>query len=213
MLYEKRCFIYSAPPSSAVMQEGPLSRSEAVRRLYEDTHLTPVSIVGTFQILDKAKCALLLENVLTAAWTAYKVYETYVSQTLTDFRAVAPIATQDLRGPELYLLASIQWTVPARSRTDAVDELLHALGVAGLDYGQAAVLSLVLPECSAMTDDQYARVVVCAAAQLARTKDMSWAAGLATPAVGADYIMKWGLRIASLAGPREASGTKRKREE
>jgi len=194
-----------------------LSRGEAVRCLYDETHLTPVSIVGTFQILDKAGCALALENVLAAAWTAYKVYETYVSQTMTDFRAVAPLAKQDLRARELELLASIQWTVPTRSRTDVVDDLAHELGVASLDCGRAAVLSLVMPECARMTDDQYARVVLCAAAQLAQVEDILWAAKLATPAIGADYIIKWSSRIASLAGPRAgpatASGNKRKREE
>ena len=137
-----------------------------------------------------------MENVLAAAWTAYKVYETYVSQTMTDFRAVAPLATQDLRARELELLASIQWTVPTRSRTDVVDDLAHKLGVASLDCGRAAVLSLVMPECARMTDDQYARVVLCAAAQLAQVEDILWAAKLATPAIGADYIIKWSSRIA-----------------
>lgn len=192
--------------------QGPLSRSEAVRCLYEDTHLTPNSIVGTFQILDKAGCALVLENVLAAAWTAYKVYETYVSQTLTDFRAVAPIATLDLRDHEVRLLSSMLWTVPVRCRIDAVDDLAHKLGVTDVDFGRAAVLSLVFPECLSMTDEQYARVVLCAAAQLAETQHIDWAAKLTTPAIGADFIIKWGTRIASLAGERTEPSKKRKRD-
>ena len=195
------------------MAAAVLSRGEAVRQLYDHTFLSPTAIVGTFQILDKADCCLVLENVLAAAWTAYKVYETYVSQTMTDFRAVAPLATQDLRARELELLASMQFTVPTRSRTDVIDDLAHEVGVVGLDYGRAAVLSLVLPECARMTDDQYARVVLCAAARLSQFEDMSWAAQITTPAITADYLMEWSSKIVALAGPSAVQGTKRKRPE
>lgn len=194
-----------------------LSRSEAVLQLYEHTQLTPTSIVGTFQIIDKAGCSLILENVLTAAWVAYKVYETFVSPKLRDFRTIAPMAMEDLREREIGMLSLMQWAVPARSRTDVVDDLAYKLGVHNLDYGRAAVLSLVLPECTAMTDDQYARVVLCAAAQLERPTDLVWASSMATPAIGADYIISWAARIAGLSGPSgqeiaSHQGTKRKRE-
>ena len=186
-----------------------LSRTEAVRRLYDDTLLPPTTIVGTFGILDKADCALTLDNVLAAAWTAYKTYETHVSQKLSYFRGLAPNAEADLRVAELRVLGALGWAVPARTRVHAVDDLAYKLDLTKLDYGRASVLSLVLPECARMTDEQYARVVLCAAAQLAKLQDMQWAARLASDDVGVDYIMTWGVRVACVSGP--SSGVKRKR--
>jgi len=188
-----------------------LTRTEAVQLLYDDTKLPTTTIVGAFGILDKSGCKLLLDNVMAAAWTAYKTYETYVPQSQADFRELAPVAEANLLQRELDILESVGWAVPARTRVDAVDNLAHAMGVTELDYGRAAVLSLVVDECAKMTDAQYARVVLCAAAQLSRTPNIKWTAKLASADIGADYIMAWAVRVACIGGPPVMKGVKRKR--
>ena len=153
---------------------------------------------------------------MATSFSAYKTYETEVPEQITDFQKhmVPDIPATELRADEQKVLAAIGWTMPARTRMDCVANLAHELGVEGLDYERAAVLALLVDECKTMTDDQYARAILCAAVQLDRPDDRGWVRGLPTKSVSREYILRWGLRVAAVAAqsPPAAHGTKRKRD-
>ena len=194
-----------------------MSRGKAVSTLYESTHLPGTTILGALAVLDKGGLPLTTENLVAAAFSAYKTYETNVPDQISDFQEhmVPDIPATALQADERKVLAAIDWTMPARTRMDCVANLAHELGVEGLDYERAAVLALLVDECKTMTDDQYARAILCAAVQMDRPEGRAWMRGLPTKSVSRDYILRWGLRVAAMAGndPPAAHGAKRKRED
>jgi len=193
-----------------------MSRSQAVLKLYESTQLPATTILGAMGILDKGGLPLTTANLVAAAFSAYKTYETSTPDEISTFQTemVHGIEQTDLKADELRVLAAVGWTLPARTRMDCVSNLAHSLGAEWLNYTRAAVLALLVDECKTMTDDQYARAILCAAAQMQQPDDRTWMRGLPTKTVARGYILRWGLRVAAMAGgpAPEARGTKRKRE-
>lgn len=189
-----------------------MTRGAAVAKLYDGTHLGAETIVGTMTLLERARVPLTLQNLVAAAFTAYKAYDTSVDERVLFFQThmVPGIEKTNLKADEMAILAAVGWVVPARTRLDCVRNLAHALQVEGLSYERAAVLALLVGESRAMTDDAYARVVLHAAALLAKPADVTWMAALPTAEVTREYILRWGLRVAEVGGP-DAQGTKRKR--
>jgi len=198
-----------------------LTRPQAVEKLYNDTLLPPTTIIGAFEILDKSGRPLTPDNVAASAWSAYKAYETAVTEKASDFHAILGncFPDTDLVASEIDLLSAVGWTVPPRTRLDCVDELARKVNAGSIDYARAALLSLIIPECQAMTNDQYARVVLCAAVLINKTADVAWTRHLATKDIGRDYIVHWATEVAEVAGPPSPAppspvrrGVKRKRE-
>lgn len=172
-----------------------LRRREAVVRLWMDTHLGAPAVACAIDMVERAGgFPAQLVTLQAAAWIGYKMHVTCPSEQLSYFTAhiMHGMDTQGgLVAEEMRLLQAVGFYVPARTRAECVYALGTALDDAALDQGVA--LSLLLPElCDAMTDAQYARCVVFAAAY----KAGEVAKGLATPEVPRDYIMRWGMRIA-----------------
>ena len=182
-----------------------MTRRQAVAKLYNDTSLPPKTILGTFALLDKAKLPLRMEWVVAAAFSAYKTYETETVERVSAFQdQIVPVLRRtNLKADELRVLKKVGWVMPPRTRIDCVETLGHELGAGALDVGRAVVLSLLVPECDKMNDDQYARVMLCSAVQINRPEDRAWMAGLPSKTVPRDYILRWGLRMAALARPTE----------
>lgn len=116
------------------------ARYHAMRVLLYDTCLPAEAILGAFAILNKAKTPVRglspryqLDDLLAAAFVAYKVYTTNCMPTRTDFmRNVLPellpcVQSIDLETAELRMLESVSWTVPATTRYDCVLALLCQL--------------------------------------------------------------------------------------
>lgn len=172
-----------------------LSRREAVVRLWMDTHLSATSAVCAVDVVERAGgFPASLVTLQAAAWIGYKMHATCPSEQLSFF-ATHMLHSMDVQAglvvEEMRLLQAVGFYVPARTRVGCVYALGTHLSDDELDKG--VTLSLLLPElCDAMTDDQYARCVVFAAAY----KAGKLARGLATSEVPRDYIMQWGIRIA-----------------
>ena len=202
-------------------------------KLYDGTYLSTASILGAMAILGKAHMPLTVPNLVAAAFTAYKTYDTWhpgTHHTISAFQTymVPGIERTELKVDEMHVLAAVGWTVPARTRVDCVRNLVHYLGLEGLAglegftgvYERATLRALLVDECSTMEDDAYARVVLYAAVHLAKPQMVAWLIKLPTKAVPQDYIHRWGLRVAQVtpgepgqpAPPAQPHGAKRKRE-
>lgn len=172
-----------------------LSRREAIVRLWMDTHICAAAAACAVDVIERAGgFPATLTTLQAAAWLGYKMHHTCPSEKLSYFAAHIMHSMDAQVGialEEMRLLQRTGFYVPARTRMECVYALGADLVDEELDKG--VVLSLLLPElCDAMTDDQYARCVVFAAAY----KAGKLARGLATPEVPRDYIMQWGMRIA-----------------
>ena len=189
------------------------TRAEAVALLYDDTQLSPTSILGAFALLDAGRLPLTMGNLIGAAFAAYKVYDTRAFDSIAWFREnmVPGIQTTALKANELVVLGAAGWSVPARTRMDCVHALAAQLGVDELDYQRAAVTALLVNECATMTDELYARAVLCAAVLMCAPDDRAWMHGLPSDDVPRELIMRWGLRIAGALRPTSPRGTKRRR--
>lgn len=172
-----------------------LSRRETVVRLWMESHLGAAALVCAVDVIERAGgFPTSLVTVQAAAWIGYKMHTTCPSEQLSYFGAqlLHGMHVQDgLVAEEMRLLQAVRFYVPARTRV----ECAYAVGVdlddAEVDKG--VVLALLVSElCDKMTDAQYARCVVFAAAY----KAGKLAKGLATEEVSKDYIMQWGMRIA-----------------
>ena len=172
-----------------------LSRREAVVRLWMDTHLGAAAVTCAVDVVERAGgFPASLTTLQAAAWIGYKMHTTCPSEQLSHFSEYLKHSMDAQAGlvvEEMRLLQAVGFYVPARTRAGRVYALGADLDDDELDKG--IVLSLLLPElCDAMTDDQYARCVVFAAAY----KAGKLARGLVTSEVPRDYIMQWGMRIA-----------------
>jgi hypothetical protein len=206
-----------------------MERWEAVRVLFERTQLPDEAVLGAMAVLDTDGVQLTMANVVAAAFIAYKNHGTSTDDRISYFRSdiVPLLPCTDLKRDELRLLAAIGWGMPSRTRLDGALDLAHTLGAPPLNVGRPAVLALLVPECMAMTDEQHARVVLCAAALMASpasTPELErWMWGLPCDSASREFIVSWAVRIALLARSRidtatkaheePARGTKRPREE
>ena len=206
-----------------------MERWKAVTMMYEETQLPDDAVLGAMSVLDTAGVPLTMANVVAAAFIAYKNYGTATYDRISDFRReIVPLLPwSDLKRDELRLLEAIGWGVPSRTRLDGALDLAHTLGAPPLNVGRPAVLALLVPECIAMTDAQHTRVVLCAAALMARPtgtpEPQRWMWGLPCDSASREFIVSWAVRIALLARSRidtatkvheePARGTKRPREE
>jgi len=198
-----------------------MSRFAVVRGLWDDTELPPIAIMGAMTIMDKAACTRTKSNVVAASFSAYKMYETSTNETVSFFQKhmVPKLGITNLVADEQRLLASIGWTLPSRTRMDCVDALADEIGANSINLARAALLAMTVPECIAMEEDCFARIVLFATCQMDMAEDSppEWLRQLPTAEVTRNHILLWGLRVAHLAGPAEevhtdaACGTKRKR--
>jgi len=175
--------------------EAGISRSDAVRMLWDNTHLGIGAVAGAMWLVDHTGgFPVTMLAMQAAAWVGYKQHTTAPFDSLAYFcREVMHdiVALEGLPAEEMRLLQHVGFALPSRGRLDCVYEVgTGLLEDAELDKGVA--LSLLLPElCNAMTDAQYSRCVVFAAAYKAgKTVE-----GLATAVVPKDYIFQHGMRI------------------
>jgi len=116
------------------------ARHHALRLLLYDTCLPIESILGAFMILDKAETPThgaspryRLDDLMAAAYVAYKVYTTNCSPTRTDFRCnllteLQPCVRRiDMQAAELRMMESVAWTVPSTTRYDCVLALMYQM--------------------------------------------------------------------------------------
>lgn len=172
-----------------------LARRDAVVRLWLDTHLGAAAIVCAVELAERAGgFPVTLVTLQAAAWVGYKAHTTCPSDKLSDFGeyVLHGMELQDgVRAVEMQLLTRVGFYIPTRTRVDCVYEIAGDLDDAEL--GKGIALALLRPElCDPMTDAQYARCVVFAAAYKAHKT----VTGLATDEVPKEYIMLYGLRIA-----------------
>ena len=187
-----------------------MTRVGAVQALYDHSQLPPTSILGAFAILGKARLPLTPRHLAAAAFIAYKTYEISVNESILWFRnRMMPESDPAvLKADEMRVLEAVSFNVPSRTRMECVHALALGLGVRGLQYQRAAVLSLLVEECDAMEDELYSRAVLCAAVQLEVPDDRAWMRALPSAAVPREVIMRWGLRIAA-GRPTSPRGQKR----
>jgi hypothetical protein len=206
-----------------------MERWEAVRVLFERTQLPDEAVLGAMAVLDTDGVQLTMANVVAAAFIAHKNHGTSTDDRISYFRSdIVPLLPfTDLKRDELRLLALAWRAMPSRTRLDVALDLAHTLGAPPLNVGRPAVLALLVPECMAMTDEQHARVVLCAAALMASPtgtpENQRWMWGLPCAGVSREFIVSWAVHIALLARSRidtatkvceePARGTKRPREE
>ena len=173
-----------------------LTRREAIVLLWMQTHLGAAEVIGAISILERTqKLPATHIQLHAAAWIAYKAYTTCASDKYSFFADHVLHGMQKCSGvaeEEMDMLQAIQFYVPSKTRADAVYELgCPHLKRQELDVG--ITLALLMPElCNSMTDEQYTRCVLFAAAY----KAGKVVRALATKDVSKDFIMQWGLRIA-----------------
>lgn len=204
-----------------------LTRGAAVEVLHNRTALPMSTILGTFAILDKGKLPLTACNLAAASFTAFKAYETCIDETIPFFLdKMVPFLRQLLdvgqdtfaafKQAEMTVLQSVSFGVPSRTRVDKVEALMRQLGVPmDVPYNHAAILALLVPNIHTVSDDLYARTVLCAASLIMPVAaPAGWLCKLPTATISRDSIMCWALRVADVAGPPEKQpcGTKRQRE-
>jgi hypothetical protein len=175
--------------------EELLERREGVRLLFDETYLSVGAVVGAVWLVDHAGgFPVSMLTLQAAAWIGYKQHETAPSNKLSYFgeHMLHGLALEDgMQVEEMRLLQAVSFSPPSRDRLNCVYELgAGMLEDEELDKG--VTLSLLLPGlCGPMTDDQYARCVVFAAAYKAgKTVE-----GLVTAEVPKDYIFMHGMRI------------------
>ena len=171
-----------------------ICRRDAVMRLWLDTHLCAAAAVCAVDIVERAGgFPVPMVTLQAAAWVGYKVHTTCPNDKLSCFDegVLHSMAIQDgMRAEEMRLLERVKFYIPTRTRVDCVYEIDSGLEDDELDKGIA--LALLLPElCDPMTDAQYARCVVFAAAY----KASKTVTGLDTAEVTKEYIFRHGLRI------------------
>ena len=187
-----------------------MTRAQAVKALYDDSMLPPTSIMGAVVLICNARVPFTPRNVAAAAFIAFKTYETNANESIAWFcdRVMPAADCGVLKHDEMSMLQAVSFAVPSRTRMECVHALAAELGVDGLNYQRAAVLSLLVDGCETMTEEVYARAVLCAAVQLEVPDDRSWMHGLPNDAVPRELIMRWGLRIAAMR-PTSPRGKKR----
>lgn len=172
-----------------------VGRREGVRLLFDQTHLSVGAVVGAVWLVDHTGgFPVSLLTLQAAAWIGYKQHDTAPFNELSYFGTYVlhSVALQDgMKVEEMRLLQAVSFSLPSRGRLACVYELgAGRLEDDELDKG--VTLSLLLPDlCAQMSDEQYARCVVFAAAYKAgKTVE-----GLATEAVPKEYIFWHGVRM------------------
>ena len=184
-----------------------LSRREAVRELWNETKLGAAEVAGAVWLVERGggfpvtRCTLQ-----AAAWVGYKTYATAAYEKLTDF-AMAVYVGDDgkpariekgVKEEEMRLLQQVGFGLPTvHTRLSHVYEVAQGQDVAEIELDCAMVMSLLMPElCKDMTQEQFARCVVFAAAYIGGKV----VTGLDTDEVSNEYIFHHGLKLGRVGG-------------
>jgi hypothetical protein len=97
-------------------------------------------------------------------------------------------------------------TVPSRTRVDKVEALMRQLSIPmDVPYQRAASLALLVPDIHTVSDDLYARTVLCAVSLIMPAAvPLDWVCKLPTATILRESIMSWALLIADVAARAQA---------